>query len=43
MEKRTFDLIVLGGGPGGYSSALRAAMKGLKVCLIERESIGGTV
>ncbi len=42
MERRTFDLIVLGGGPGGYSSALRGAMKGLKVCLIERERLGGT-
>ncbi|MDI7260119.1 MAG: dihydrolipoyl dehydrogenase [Thermodesulfobacteriota bacterium] len=42
MERRTFDLIVLGGGPGGYSSALRGAMKGLKVCLIEREKLGGT-
>jgi len=41
MEGKTFDLIVLGGGPGGYSSALRAAMKGLKVCLIERERLGG--
>jgi len=42
MERRVFDLVVLGGGPGGYSSALRAAMKGLKVCLIERERLGGT-
>jgi len=42
MEEKTFDLIVLGGGPGGYSSALRAAMKGLKVCLIEKEELGGT-
>lgn len=42
MEERPFDLIVLGGGPGGYSAALRAAMKGLKVCLIERERLGGT-
>jgi len=42
MEGKTFDLIVLGGGPGGYSSALWAAMKGLKVCLIEKEKLGGT-
>jgi dihydrolipoamide dehydrogenase len=42
MERKTFDLIVLGGGPGGYSAALWAAMKGLKVCLIEKEELGGT-
>lgn len=42
MEEKTFDLMVLGGGPGGYSAALWAAMKGLKVCLIEKEELGGT-
>jgi dihydrolipoamide dehydrogenase len=38
----TFDLAVLGSGPGGYTAAFRAADLGLKVCLIERyPSLGG--
>ena len=40
MEK--FDLIVLGGGPGGYLCAERAAQGGLKVCLFEKRALGGT-
>jgi dihydrolipoamide dehydrogenase len=36
------DVIVLGGGTGGYSSALRAAQLGFEVALIEREKVGGT-
>lgn len=36
-----FDLLVLGGGPGGYVAALRAAQLGLKVGLIEKEFLGG--
>ncbi len=36
-----FDVAVLGGGPGGYVSAIRAAQLGLKVALIEREHLGG--
>ena len=36
-----FDLAVLGGGPGGYVAAIRAAQLGLKVALIEREAMGG--
>ncbi|MCX8117153.1 MAG: dihydrolipoyl dehydrogenase [Desulfobacterota bacterium] len=35
-------IIVIGGGPGGYVAALRAAQLGAKVSLIEREKIGGT-
>ena len=30
-----FDLIVIGGGPGGYNAAERAAEKGLKTCVVE--------
>ena len=41
MEK-TFDLLVLGGGPGGYLCAERAAQGGMKVCLFEKKSLGGT-
>ncbi len=37
----TFDLIVLGSGPGGYVAAIRAAQLGLKVAIVERERLGG--
>lgn len=37
----TFDLLVLGGGPGGYVAALRAAQLGLKTALVEKEFLGG--
>jgi dihydrolipoamide dehydrogenase len=36
-----FDLIVLGGGPGGYVAAIRAAQLGMKTAVIEREQLGG--
>ena len=36
-----FDVIVLGSGPGGYVTAIRAAQLGLKTAVIERESLGG--
>jgi len=39
MEK--YDVIVIGGGPAGYPSAIRCAQKGLKVCLVEEKEIGG--
>ncbi len=37
----TYDLIVLGSGPGGYVAAIRAAQLGLRVAIVERESLGG--
>jgi dihydrolipoamide dehydrogenase len=37
----TYDLIVLGSGPGGYVSAIRAAQLGLKTAIVERERLGG--
>lgn len=37
-----YDIVVIGGGTGGYVSAIRAAQMGAKVCLIEKDSIGGT-
>ena len=37
-----FDLVVLGGGSGGYAAALRAAQLGLKVVLVEKDKLGGT-
>ncbi|MGI4762386.1 MAG: FAD-dependent oxidoreductase, partial [Janthinobacterium lividum] len=36
-----FDLVVIGSGPGGYVAAIRASQLGLKVGVIERESLGG--
>ncbi len=41
-DKKSFDLVVLGGGPGGYTAAFRAADLGLNVCLIEKQArLGG--
>jgi dihydrolipoamide dehydrogenase len=37
----TYDLIILGSGPGGYVAAIRAAQLGLKVAIVERERLGG--
>ncbi len=38
----SFDLVVIGGGPGGYSAALYAASAGLQVALVEVDALGGT-
>jgi dihydrolipoamide dehydrogenase len=38
----TFDLVVIGGGPGGYVAAIRAAQLGLKTAVVEKEELGGT-
>ncbi|HTY13975.1 MAG TPA: dihydrolipoyl dehydrogenase [Candidatus Omnitrophota bacterium] len=37
-----FDIIVLGGGPGGYAAAIRAAQLGARVALVEKDRTGGT-
>jgi dihydrolipoamide dehydrogenase len=37
-----FDLVVIGGGPGGYAAALYGASAGLKVALVEKDALGGT-
>lgn len=42
MDENRFDLIVIGGGPGGYSAAITAAKEGLSVLLFEGGSMGGT-
>ena len=39
---RPYDIVVLGGGSGGYACALRAAELGMRVALIERDRVGGT-
>src|SRR5471030_1362392 len=36
-----FDLIVVGSGPGGYVTAIRASQLGLKTAIVEREALGG--
>ncbi len=41
MASETYDLIVLGSGPGGYVAAIRAAQLGLKTAIVEREKLGG--
>jgi dihydrolipoamide dehydrogenase len=38
----TFDLVVIGGGPGGYAAALYGASAGLQVALVEKDALGGT-
>jgi dihydrolipoamide dehydrogenase len=38
----TFDVVILGGGSGGYATALRAAQLGLSIALIEKDKLGGT-
>ena len=37
----TFDLVILGSGPGGYVAAIRASQLGMKVAIVEREKLGG--
>ncbi|MBU6498494.1 MAG: dihydrolipoyl dehydrogenase [Rhodospirillales bacterium] len=41
MAEQSFDIIVVGGGPGGYVAAIRAAQLGKKTALVERENLGG--
>ncbi len=41
MADQSFDIIVVGGGPGGYVAAIRAAQLGMKTCVVERENLGG--
>ena len=41
MAAKSFDLIVIGAGPGGYVAAIRGAQLGLQVAIVERENLGG--
>jgi len=41
MAVEAFDLVVVGGGPGGYVAAIRASQLKMKVALVERENLGG--
>src|SRR4051812_30637305 len=38
----TFDVVVIGGGPGGYATALYGAAAGLKIAVVEKDKVGGT-
>lgn len=40
-HSHTYDLVVIGSGPGGYVAAIRASQKGLKTAVVERDALGG--
>ncbi|WP_460568857.1 dihydrolipoyl dehydrogenase [Humibacter soli] len=42
MSEQNFDVVVLGGGSGGYAAALRASQLGFSVAMIEKDKVGGT-
>ena len=37
-----FDVVIIGGGPGGYGAALYGASAGLRIAMVEKEKVGGT-
>src|SRR5277367_1855746 len=41
MPETTYDLVVVGSGPGGYVAAIRAAQLGMKTAIVERDQLGG--
>lgn len=41
MNEKSFDIVVIGSGPGGYVAAIRAAQSGMKTAIIERADLGG--
>lgn len=41
MPEKSFDVVVIGGGPGGYTAAIRAAQLGMNTGIIERDRLGG--
>ncbi len=41
MADTSFDVVIIGGGPGGYVTAIRAAQLGFKTCVVEKEHLGG--
>ena len=41
MADTSFDIVIIGGGPGGYVAAIRAAQLGFKTCVVEKQHLGG--
>ncbi|MGA1234972.1 MAG: FAD-dependent oxidoreductase, partial [Lutimaribacter sp.] len=41
MAAKSFDVVIIGAGPGGYVAAIRTAQNGLSVAVVEREHLGG--
>ena len=41
MAETSFDIVIVGGGPGGYVAAIRAAQLGMKTAVVERDQLGG--
>ena len=41
MAANTFDIIIVGGGPGGYVTAIRSSQLGFRTCLVEKQHLGG--
>ena len=42
MDRKKFDVVVIGAGPGGYVAAIKAAQGGKSVALVEKSFLGGT-
>ena len=40
-DKKSFDIVIIGGGPGGYVAAIRASQLGMKVAVVEANHLGG--
>ncbi|GMA52442.1 hypothetical protein GCM10025857_37990 [Alicyclobacillus contaminans] len=43
MAEANYDVVIIGGGTGGYVAAIRAAQLGLKTAVVERDQLGGRV
>ena len=41
MSDKSYDVVIIGGGPGGYPAAIRGAQLGLKVAVVEKDHVGG--
>src|SRR5207247_4258103 len=41
MAEQSFDIIIIGSGPGGYVTAIRSAQLGMKTAIVERDYLGG--